>query len=67
MHVTATVSQTANEVEDLIISRRVTTRTPCSCWMCRNRRGTEGPTRDEVTAEIDAHEQLEDLSTPTKD
>lgn len=45
------------------IGRLATTRTPCSCWMCRSPRysfkGKGRLTRQEIRAAIDAREQLE--------
>ena len=32
------------------------TRTPCSCWMCGHKRQLLGPTRQERTETIEAHQ-----------
>ena len=34
---------------------------PCSCWMCGNWRGIEGPTRQELVNSVSLREQVREL------
>jgi len=39
-----------------ILAKTVNTPTPCSCWMCCNRRSIEGDTLQELAAKCDVEE-----------
>lgn len=49
------------EADERLIGMRASTRQPCSCWSCGNQRRAEGKTPQEIAADEEMQEELQDV------